>query len=307
MEISQPDPPDPYPKSAQTVPSLCRAVTSDAARLLLTSGVVSPTSSSRRNLRPMTRSRAARNAAVNLVTSGVGASGIEEGSVAAATGVRVTPETSTPGGRVTSARHVGHCSIHIFSRKRPTDKRGLTSLRHFNNHSSHSSLWKTCPHGNIRTISPLWKASIQIAHSSFEKYFFPVDDFVRSFWRSEVLAAEARGSGTGMAGGVRISAGEMGGGASVATEREVGVWSESSESSFSQTMSGVQIRSGRERTTSGGARSASRCLNELLDFRTLFGFGMAYRAIRMRCTAIVARRKSEGIRSAKLSRLLSAL
>jgi hypothetical protein len=32
------------------------------------------------------------------------------------------------------------------------------------------------------------------------------------------------------------------------------------ESSFSHTISGVQIRSGRERTTMGGALSASRCL-----------------------------------------------
>jgi hypothetical protein len=46
-------------------------------------------------------------------------------------------------------------------------------------------------------------------------------------------------------------------GGSVAGESE-------SESSFSQTISGVQIRSGRESTTSGGARSASRCLNSQL-------------------------------------------
>lgn len=45
-----------------------------------------------------------------------------------------------------------------------------TSFRHFINHSSHSSLWKTCPHGKIRTISPFSNASIQIAHSSLEKY-----------------------------------------------------------------------------------------------------------------------------------------
>jgi hypothetical protein len=36
--------------------------------------------------------------------------------------------------------------------------------------------------------------------------------------------------------------------------------SDSVSDSFSQTMSGDQTRSGRERTTSGGARSASRCL-----------------------------------------------
>ena len=35
---------------------------------------------------------------------------------------------------------------------------------------------------------------------------------------------------------------------------------ESVSESFSQTISGDQTRSGRERTTSGGARSASRCL-----------------------------------------------
>ena len=35
---------------------------------------------------------------------------------------------------------------------------------------------------------------------------------------------------------------------------------DSESESFSQTMSGVQIRSGRERTSKGGARSASLCL-----------------------------------------------
>lgn len=42
------------------------------------------------------------------------------------------------------------------------------------------------------------------------------------------------------------------------------------ESSFSQAMSGDQIRSGKERTTIGGARSASRCL---------YGSAEAYRLV----------------------------
>ena len=250
--------------AAQTVPSPCRTVTSDADRLLLISGVVSPTSSSSRTRPPNNLPRAALKAAVSLKTSGVGRGfKLAAGSAAGATGVKLTPGTSVPGGRVTSARHVGHypISADTFNRKA---QGGLTSFRHFNNHSSHSSLWNTCPHGSILTISPRWKASMQIAHSSFEKYFFAVD-FVRGLCLSEPLAIPAGGgpsgseTGTETAGGVRTSAGEIGGGPSVVGEP----WSDSSESSFSHTISGVQTRSGRDKTTRGGARSASRCLDEV--------------------------------------------
>lgn len=94
-------------------------------------------------------------------------------------------------------------------------------------------------------------------------------------------AEAAMGSLMSNAGGVITSAGEMGLGSCVplglgfglvdrgieaddllGAEAGVGETGESlsSESSFSQTMSGVQILSGRERTTRGGARSASLCL-----------------------------------------------
>jgi len=79
---------------------------------------------------------------------------------------------------------------------------GLTSLRHFNSHSSHSSLWNTCPQGSILTISPRWNESMQIAHSSLEKYFLPAvvwdkPDFVRCFLRDPLACAVAGADNSG--------------------------------------------------------------------------------------------------------------
>jgi hypothetical protein len=119
-----------------------------------------------------------------------------------------------------------------------------------------------------------------------EKYFFP-PLLVRFFLCDADLdplgrdTAGSDGSETSIAGGVRKSAGEIGGGggtsgsmkdvvdvrgesggAEVGEQAEVGEpgGGPSESSSFSHTMSGVQIRSGRDRTSSAGARSASRWL-----------------------------------------------
>lgn len=54
----------------------------------------------------------------------------------------------------------------------------------------------------------------------------------------------------------------------------VGVVSASEdESSFSQAISGVQTRSGNDRTTMGGARSASRCLASVTAPTGMQGLG----------------------------------
>jgi hypothetical protein len=138
---------------------------------------------------------------------------------------------------------------------------------------------------------------MQIAHSSLEKYFFPpplLDLFFFLCWESclELLGrADSLGSPgieswtAGGAGGVRMSEGEIGGGGGTSgpeaasaggiagevltfvtdvvgdvRERRDETEAASDSSSFSQMMSGVQTRSGRESTTRAGARSASRCL-----------------------------------------------
>lgn len=80
------------------------------------------------------------------------------------------------------------------------------------------------------------------------------------------------------------------------------------ESSFSQAMSGDQIRSGSERTTMGGARSASRCLStvshDAISQRVRY---QTHLATLTRWMAIVPNRKNDGIRRANESRLLRAL
>ena len=124
----------------QVAGSSRRIVASDPARLLATNGVVSPISSSSRRRPPTSRSRAARYADVSLDTSGVKPrEELIDDSPAADTGVRVTPGTPAPGGRVTSARQVGHWNYMI--RTIFMMEWGRTSFRHFNSHSSHSSLW----------------------------------------------------------------------------------------------------------------------------------------------------------------------
>ena len=162
---------------------------------------------------------------------------------------------------------------------------GRTSFLHFINHSSHSSLWKTCPQGKILTTSPRWNESIQIAHSSFEKYFCDFD-FVLTF---PCLEVEVEGTDSRSA----ISEEEIGGGGgsvevdvtgrprteeciewnggreAVVGDLGVGNSGSEDESSFSHTISGVQILSGKERTTMGGALSASRCLPVSLTPRRL--------------------------------------
>lgn len=105
-----------------------------------------------------------------------------------------------------------------------------------------------------------------MAHSSRLKYFLA--GFDPDFERDFFLDPEGSGSDSGStAGGVATSKGVMGGGGGIVeaeSEGEVdrigveGAKGEDAFESFSQTMSGVQIRSGSDRTSNGGARSASR-------------------------------------------------
>lgn len=125
---------------------------------------------------------------------------------------------------------------------------------------------------------------MQIAHSSFEKYFCDFD-FVLTF----PGFVEVEGTDSGSA----ISEEEIGGGGgsvevdvfgrprteeciewnggreAVVGDLGVGDSGSEDESSFSHTISGVQILSGKERTTMGGALSASRCLPVSLTPRRL--------------------------------------
>ena len=239
-----------------------------------TSGVRSPGPSS--SLRPLPRTRFHPDCSLpNTRADQVGWTTFSP--TGGATGVIVVPCTTSPGGSVTSARHVGHWDkllVYIM----PVNNAKPTSFLHFNNHSSHSSLWKTCPQGKIRTTSPRWNESMQMAHSSLLKYFFPwlMPDFERFF----LLGPEAHGwSSSCTAGGVVTSEGLMGGGGGMVVgaadvgeagrgddcllgrlEREGARDAVSESESFSQTISGDQIRSGRDKTRRGGARSASRCL-----------------------------------------------
>ena len=130
-----------------------------------TSGVFSSASSSRSGVRVLLNNpRAERQILLNGAAAQCSSS--SSSSLTGAMGVSVAPWSGAPGGSVTSALQVGHCP------SAPTPDQGrrgkLTSFLHFINHSSHSSLWNTCPQGKILTTSPRWNESMHIAHSSLE-------------------------------------------------------------------------------------------------------------------------------------------
>jgi len=115
-----------------------------------------------------------------------------------------------------------------------------------------------------------------MAHSSLEKYF--CDFLLFCCLATAGWSCDEDGKAVSEARSAASSADIGGGGGSLIDWREegiemnggrddgafgeaVGVVSGSEdESSFSQAISGVHTRSGRDRTTIGGARSASRCL-----------------------------------------------
>jgi hypothetical protein len=127
-----------------------------------------------------------------------------------------------------------------------------------------------------------------MAHSSFEKYFcdfllfcclatagWSCDEDGKAVSEARSAASSADiGGGGGNLIDWREECIEMNGGRDDGAFGEaVGVVSGSEdESSFSQAISGVHTRSGRERTTIGGARSASRCLMfSLMSQITMYG------------------------------------
>ena len=144
-------------------------------------------------------------------------------------------------------------------------------------------------------MSPRWKDSIQIAHSSLPKYFCPPPlrlcacDLALEPLASALAGSFSRFAREGLMAprfGVEICAGVINGGGGIVLlvgDGESGTkwieecaecvecaewWLEiecrsascSLSVSFSHTISGDQTRSGREKTTSAGARSASRTL-----------------------------------------------
>lgn len=109
-----------------------------------------------------------------------------------------------------------------------------------------------------------------MAHSSLLKYRRPAEcpDFELDFFRDPLASA---GLNVSTAGGVATSERVIKGGGGIvgfveeaaeAGEGDGGpeAEGESVSESFSHTMSGDQIRSGKERTSRGGARSAFFCL-----------------------------------------------